>query len=84
MPCAAGVNVSETVVSEDANSALFANALLFGNALYEANSSRLITLGVPGPPAFLQPRWPNFMSDLPTREKVNYCILLLLLDAIYS
>lgn len=69
-----GVAVPEAtanvVLTDETAPALFANALLTGQALYEANTARLNTLGVPGPPAFLQPQWPSFMSELPTREKV--------------
>lgn len=60
----------DVVLTDEATPALFANALLTGHVLYEANTVRLNTLGVPGPPVFLQPIWPSFMNDLPTREKV--------------
>jgi hypothetical protein len=61
---------AEVLLTDETAPALFANALLTGHALYEANTARLNVLGVPGPPVFLQPIWPSFMSDLPTREKV--------------
>lgn len=61
---------TDVVIADDANPALFANAILNGNALYEANTARLVTLGIPGPSAFLQPLWPSFMNELPTRDKV--------------
>lgn len=60
----------DVVITSESAPPLFANELLSGHALYEANSNRLITLGVPGPPAFLNPTWPNFMDEMPTREKV--------------
>ena len=67
---------ASVVLTDEAAPALFANALLTGQALYEANTARLNTLGVPGPPAFLQPQWPSFMSDLPTREKVLNIVVM--------
>ena len=65
---------ADVVLTDEAATAQFANALLTGQALYEANTARLNTLGVPGPPAFLQPIWPSYMDDLPTREKVYTCL----------
>jgi hypothetical protein len=72
---AAGTDVKASdvaILTDESNPAMFANALLTGNALYEANTARLIILGIPGPPAFLQPMWPSFMNDLPSREKTPF------------
>lgn len=62
---------ADVVLVGDSATAVFASSVLAGNALYESNCARLAALGVPGPPTFLQPLWPGFMTDLSVRSKVS-------------
>ncbi len=64
---AGGLDVVEV---GDSATSVFASSVLAGQALYEANCERLASLGVPGPPVFLQPLWPGFMTDMAIRSKV--------------
>jgi hypothetical protein len=65
---------ADVVLVGDSATAVFASSVLAGNALYESNCARLAALGVPGPPTFLQPLWPGFMTDLSIRSKVGVTV----------